>query len=203
MLVAVENTQLYHNIDNPFLLDPWQNVIKGTDGKQRIGDRITSRGIKYKLWLSNKLDRPNVSYRFVIGTIPQAINGTTINQANCINFIWKQADQGACQNVLILTPNKEYGVRIIYDKIMSNKLGFSQQNYRPLPGVAGGCESHIVKKFWLKPKRSAIVQYQDGQNNTRGRWIFQFVTAYDSYGTLTTDNIASMAWTMHLYWKDF
>ena len=29
-----------------------------------------------------------------------------------------------------------------------------------------------------------------------------YLIPYDSYGSLTTDNIASIAWTMRLYWKD-
>lgn len=201
-LIATENAQLYHNVDYPFLIDPWQNISKGTGGSERIGDRITNRGIKYKLWLSNKFDRPNITYRFVIGTIPQSVNGTQITQSNCVQFVWKQADQGSLANSCILTADKEFGTRIIYDKMWTNKIGYSEQSHRAVVG-AGGCEHHIVKKFWLKPKRSAIVQYQDGQGGSRGRLLFQFVVAYDSYGTLLSDNIASFAWSIHLYWKDF
>lgn len=197
-MTADENVQLYHNVDKPILLDPWSLIIKGTSGSNRIGDRITNRGIKYKFFLTNKWDRPNLSYRVTIGTIPQAVNGNLVTQANLINFLWRQTDFGTLGNTLVLTHNKEYGVRIIYDKTFSNKLG------NVIAGAsAQGKEHHLVKKYWLRPKRGGMIQYMDNQTQTRGRWLFATVTPYDSWGTFTTDNVASMAYSCHMYFKDF
>ena len=37
---------------------------QGTDEHERVGDEIIGQRINYKIWLSNKLDRPNVTYFF-------------------------------------------------------------------------------------------------------------------------------------------
>lgn len=197
-LYGIEDFQLYHNLDSIPFIDPWQYILKGNDGKTRIGDRIRNRGISFKIWLSNKLDRPNVTYRVIIGTCPQAINGYTMDGAGISAYIWQQVDAGACGNTTVLKTNKEYGFRIIYDRLVPIQKGIS--------GTASGANKETSRnlRIWIKPKRSGIIQYTDGGNaRTRGRWLFFLLCAYDSKGTATTDNIASYAMTMEMFYKDF
>lgn len=192
-----ENVQLYHNIDNYFMGDPWGTIVKGTDGKTRIGDRIRNRGVSVRLWLSNKADRPNVSYRVMLFTSVQAINATLINASNVSSWLWRQGDGGSLGNGLLLKVQKEYGFRVLYDRTFPVK--------NPSGGTAAGVnrETHIIKKIFIRPKKSGIIQYSDVGGGTKGRWLWGMVCAYDSFGTLTTDNIASYAYSYELFYKDF
>ena len=71
--MATENRQLYHNLggngvnrDIPLSLtslkpwlNPWLNIAEGTKWYDRIGDKISPRGMSLKLYLATKGDRPN------------------------------------------------------------------------------------------------------------------------------------------------
>ena len=63
---ALENKQLYHNLGAGVggliplsvtsigeFFHPWAFIAKGTDRFQRIGDKITPRGMSLKLYLAN------------------------------------------------------------------------------------------------------------------------------------------------------
>lgn len=196
-LQQYENIQLFHNMDNYFISDPWSFIVKGTDGKTRIGDRIRNRGIAIKLWMSNKADRPNLTYRVMLFTSPQAINANLINVVNVSSYLWRQGDGGACGNGLILKVQKEYGFRVLYDRLFPVK--------NPSGGTSSGSdkECHIVKKLFIRPKRSGIIQYSDVGGGSKGRWLFGFICAYDSKGTLTSDNVGSYAASIEMFYKDF
>ena len=67
-----ENLNLNHNV--PTLsgghLATTQSVSEDNTGTGaviacRIGDKVFARGISYKFWIANKLDRPNVMYKIV------------------------------------------------------------------------------------------------------------------------------------------
>jgi hypothetical protein len=73
-----ENGQLYHNkalyVSNLYGLIS-QGVNDGTAGQpppstSRVGDRIEVKNINVRLWLSNKLDRPNVMYKGILYNYP-------------------------------------------------------------------------------------------------------------------------------------
>lgn len=51
--------------------NPLRGLDQGTDEHERVGDEIIGQRINYKIWLSNKLDRPNVTYRIVVYRCPK------------------------------------------------------------------------------------------------------------------------------------
>ena len=79
-VMGAENQQLYHN--KPFyvgkLLQAIQQGIEDGDQgtgisgnpKCRLGDQIELKNVNIRLWLSNKLDRPNVMYKGVLFWYP-------------------------------------------------------------------------------------------------------------------------------------
>lgn len=206
---ADENVQLYHNIGyttTPLapsqcsltqVFNIWADISRGTGSFNRIGDRISPRGMSIKLWLSNKLDRPNVMYRIIVARIPKAINGTAVTSTNVDP--WDDIQLGSNGNKMIRLLDTDRGVKALYDKVVNNQIGFSSY---PLGG-AGGKEVHMYKKLWIKPKNARDIVYDStGSNQIVNNPIAVWVIPYDSYGTLTTDNIASMAYQGCVYYKD-
>lgn len=172
-----ENNQLYHS--QPFLHHNMLYTTHGVDSgdkpgiwTNRIGDEIYLQSLNVRLHLFNKQDRPNVHYRFLMfwyeaGVVP------TINDV-----------LDAQGNLMITKPNRET-VSIITDRIIPAVY----------PGPHGSEFSRIVK-INKRYKNKKIV-YNDSQNVNstvpKMKDVGWMLLAYDAYGTLTTDNIASFA----------
>lgn len=200
--VGEENKQLYHDVGAgagpttnqiATLFDPWQYINVGTGRQNRIGDQVTPRGIKIRLWLSNKLDRVDILYRIVIAVLPRAI-GTTYTVYNNVD-LFKAVDQGSCNNTMCGMVDMEKVKKVLVDRTyrLSNSSGYGD-------GTTGK-EVHMLKTFWLKAKRARPIKYTAAgahANNLLG----VYVIPYDAYGTLQTDNIASHAYIARLYFKD-
>lgn len=189
-----ENNQLFHDVTSTVVFDPYSFVVKGTQRNQRIGEEITSMGMKLKLWIANKLDRPNVMYRLVVGLFPRQINGSLITAANAPTFLYQQADAGNGANPLLLQKNNDNGVKWLYDKVLRLEKGTS--------GTAAGVnrECHMLKRLWISFKNRTL-KYA-GAVAPQGYVPIVFLEAYDSYGTLISDNIASYAYQVYVYYKD-
>lgn len=203
--IGDENVQLWHNngtVAGPTntmgslqtIFNPWADIPQGTQRYARIGDKITPRGMALKLWLSNKLDRPNCTYRVVVLRAPKTITNlvTTYN----VNP-FQEANLGGTGNSMLRPIDHDKGFRALYDKIFHVQAGVSGT----LAATSTNREYHKVVKLWIKRKRSRAIQFGDNGiivNNP----LMVFVWAYDSYGTLTTDNIASCAYWSRLYFKD-
>jgi hypothetical protein len=113
--VGSENQQLYHNIgysaatptpgSNPKSLidffDPWADIALGTTRFSRIGDKIQPVGMKIKLWMANKADRPNLMYRIMVVRMPKSIGGTVTDYQNVYPF--ETVNQGAVGNAVVLS----------------------------------------------------------------------------------------------------
>lgn len=207
--IAQENMQLSHNRgyqqfplapstlgSDPVFFNCWQDISQGTRRWERIGDKITPRGMSIRLWLANKLDRPNIIYRVIIGTVPQVQNVTAVN-ANNIDW-FQTANTGATGNRLILPLDTDAGFKTFYDKIFRNEAGFSSS-------VVGGNwvqrECHKFVKIWIRRKNARPIVY-DNTNKINNRYIYMLILAYDSYGTLETDQIASYSYNCRMYYKD-
>lgn len=204
--IAQENMQLSHNKgyqqfplapttlgSDPVFFNCWQDIAQGTRRWERIGDKITPRGMSIRLWLANKNDRPNVHYRIIIGTVPQVQNVTAVN-AN--NIDWTQtANTGATGNRLILPMDTDAGFKTFYDRIIRNEVGYSD-----VSGV-GRKELHKCVKIWIKRKNARPIIY-DNTNKINNRYIYMLILAYDSYGTLETDQIGSYSYYCRMYYKD-
>lgn len=201
--IANENQQLYHNTGTtgysyvgPVLYNPWRSIPLGTNNHQRVGDEIYPRGMSMRIWMANKLDRPNIIYRVIVAILPKQYNGLSMS-AGAID-IGRSFQQGANGNYVTMPIDVEKGIKVLYDKVYRNELGISTV---PL-GLTGGKECHIFKKLWIKRKRSNKVTWEPSGTEITNKPLAVYIIPYDSYGTLTTDNIASVAWTSVLYFKD-
>ncbi len=180
-----ENVQLFHNkalyISN--LLATTQGVKDPNDqsgNDARIGDSIRLTNANIKFWLSNKDDRPNVMYRLIMFWYDSPL---TLTDALCF---FTQT------NKMLDRPNTE-NISIIDQKYI-----FSQNNYAVDANNHERSQLATLKGNW-KGRR---VQYDEGGSTPKKRTIGVCVVCYDAYGTLQTDNIASLASNYQINFKD-
>lgn len=203
--IGIENEQLYHNCGTfqllfpgyiraiPQWFNPWAVMQQGAGRFQRIGDKITPRGMSLKLWLANKLDRPNILYRIIVAVLPKVSGGAiTIPRFDPFQI----PNSGILNNYLLTPPDTDKGVRFLYDKVVRNEIGYSEVV------SVGRKECHLYKKIWIKRKRSRPIVYDTTGLDIINKPLAIYVIPYDSYATLNTDNIASMAGYMRMYYKD-
>lgn len=188
-----ENLQLYHNVATTCTFDPWSGVLKGDEYFNRTGDELRIVGMKFKLWIANKLDRPNVMYRIVGGWCPRSINGGVITPTNVWTYVFEAArNTGVVGNCILGTRANRYGIKYLVDKTYNLQVGQSGTN-------TSDKECHMRKSFYFRPKYNRM-RYNG--NYPQGKVFFLGLMCYDSYGTLTTDNIASYSFCQKLFWKD-
>jgi len=203
MTLALENQQLYHNTGlplgahvKPIVFDPWNPtyVPRGTGIHERIGDSVVPRGMKIKIWLANKYDRPNILYRVLVLVLPRMYNNSIVSSGSI--DIGETPTGGSNGNYAMLPVDTSKGIKVLYDRLIRNEIGFSSFN-------GNGRECHKMVNLFIKSKGRPI-KY-DPAAGTPGHvnnFLAIYVIPYDSYGTLTTDNIASCAFHYKLYWKD-
>jgi len=205
--IGIENEQLYHNCGSFELLfpayiiavdawfNPWLEILKGISRFNRIGDKIVARGIKINLMLFNKHDRPNTKYRVIVATLPKSV-GATVTSSRFDPF--QIANSGAMGNNMIKPPDSDKGVRFIYDKIHTitgMQVAFTSA------GGGGAREMTKMVKLWIKSKSMITYDTTDGANLVN-KPLAVYVIPYEQYSTLETDNIASCAGFMRMYYKD-
>jgi len=192
-----ENLQLYHNVPKTIIsnmLYTSQSVADDGSGTAsyavRIGDQIVARGIAIKLWIANKLDRPNVMYRINVFKY----YSSTHPPVNDIYY-----SQGT-SNYMIRDLNIE-GYKVIKSFRLNVNQGASER-VETSTNEFRGAEGHKYLSFYI-PLKNRILTYQNGYNELRNNESMGVnIVCYDSYGTLTTDNIASVACSYKLYFKD-
>ncbi len=168
------NYQLYHNVPAPYynldnLLDP---IINGNTYNTRVGARIFVKELEMNLVLNNKVDRPNVSYRVSVCAAPATTS--TDSAAELFAF-------GGFTGLHIIN-NSE----LLSDTTFPQNQGSSMEN-----NVTPNKERSFTYRLKL-PINKHVVYNVDGKCATR---LVAFITAYDAYATLQTDNIASIAQT--------
>lgn len=191
-----ENVQLYHNAGNGVVGTTYymvvQNLLQTQQGltqSDRIGDAVHGVYLKVKLWLSNKSDRPNVMYRVAIITMPADQTGS----GNPTNLF--RGDIG--NKMLDYIDTDRY--KVIAHKIIQPMAG----DYSLESGATNREHSRMVT-FSIPLKNRKVVYNTDNgliprdQRNCLGLMVIP----YDAYGTLTTDNIASMSYVTKFYFKD-
>lgn len=190
--VISENVQLYHNtpISVSALLETQQGINDNESGtvqlSKRIGDEIVASGISLKFWFANKLDRPDVLYKLIVFKYKA---NTTVSNPD------PYESQGTT-NYMIRDLNVE---RFKIVKVVNFRISTSAQRITT-QDVFNGAEGHKAMTIWIPLKRR--IKYESGTSTPFG-WDYAFnIVAYDSYGTLTTDNIASFAINRKLYFKD-
>lgn len=190
----VENIQLWHNRTNyrVGLLASTQG-LEAPQGLQensenRVGDEIIARGLKFKIWVSNKVDRPNILYKLFCFKY----NTDTTSMTDAI--FWRGTDgDGGDMNRMIDSSNP---MRI---KLLKSYKLKSGPNYS-IPD--NGHEHSLLKEFYVPLNNSKIKYRVDGGNRPRFTDVGFAIVAYDAFGTLATDNIASYAYAISLYFKD-
>lgn len=204
--IAVENRQLYHNLGgngiaiplSPTAIGPWFNpwskITKGNERFQRIGDRITPRGMSIRLWYAHKSDRPNVKMRIIVAVLPKEVNGLVTTEAF---DPFQIANSGSNGNNLIWHADADIGVKFLYDKIHvppAQQVGSTSG--------ANGKEYTKFVKIWIRRKKSRDVVFNTSAQAILNKPLAIFMIPYEQYSTLTTDNVASMAGTLRMYYKD-
>jgi len=208
---AEENIQLNHNIGRNVgsvlipvmgsftnLYNIWADIPKGTGSAQRIGDRITPRGMSLKIYLANKVDRPNTMIRVIIARVPKAINGTATTVGN-VNPFETTLQLGNNGNKMLMNADSDRGVKFLYDKIHR----MTTQAWGAGIGGSGTKEQTKVFRLWIKSKRSRDIIYDStGSSQIVNNPILVWAVPYEQYSTLTTDEVASIAYEGKLYYKD-
>jgi hypothetical protein len=169
------NFQLNHNTPVPYfnksnLLD---SILQGTSAQQRIGNKIFIKELEVALILNNKFDRTNVCYRFAVTASP-----STTGTDAAVELFAGSGITGihAPQNSILL-----------HDATFPTNQGSSQS-----AGVQK--ERSHVHRVRIPINRAVVYNTSDGTCATR---LVGWVTAYDAFGTLTTDVIASVPQTSY------
>jgi len=204
--IGIENEQLYHNCGTqqvlfpgfvrsiPAWFNPWTNVGPGTGRMQRIGDKITPRGISIKMYLANKFDRVNTMIRVIVAILPKLISGSVVGT----RFDpFQLANQGANGNNMLNPPDHDKNIKFLYDKIHR----MSDQS-KDVVGASTGKELTKVIRLWIKNKSARPIIYDQGTFDINIRPMAVYVIPYEQYSTLNTDNIATVAGYMRMYYKD-
>ena len=175
---AEENIQLYHN--KVLYMDKWLSCKQGTadddslsaDRLIRIGDELYLKNINVRFWLSNKLDRPNCMYKLFLFWYD---SGDTLSDALCF---FTQTNK-----MLDRINNEQIS-------IIDQKTIFSGPMYDN--GTEKWEHSYLatLNGSWKGKK----LTYDEGGSIPKKRNIGVAVVVYDAFGTLQTDNIASIAY---------
>lgn len=191
---TAENLQLTHNgtyfKSNFFFTSQGTGDPQGLDSnpRVRIGDEIIARGIKFKWWLSNKGDRPNVMYNIYV------FYYNTLETPTASTF-WRGTDGvGGTMNRMLDNPNPDR-IKVLKKFVVNSKSQYV--------GTAPNLKEHSqYRECYLSFNNKKIVYRRDSSGVPK-HWDLGFaVVPYDSYGTLITDNIASFAWSSTFYFKD-
>jgi len=207
--IAFENRQLYHNLGSepsppgvvipvnvtsaPDWFNPWVTITQGTARNQRIGDKISPVGMSLKLWIANKADRPDTQYRLIVAILPKSV-GTNITTNVFDPF--QIATNGVTGNNLLLPPDRDLGVKFLYDRII--KPGTST----PFGGLTK--EKSRVIKLWIKRKRAGPIVFSGPLIGTTlmNKPLAIYCLPYEQFNTLTTDRVGSWSGYMRMYYKD-
>lgn len=203
---GVEDVQLYHNLGRgagplaptgvtsiPQLFNLWTDINQGSARFNRIGDDLYPRGMKIRMYLANKSDRPCTKIRIIVAVLPKVFGGTVTDFAF---DPFQITNSGAVGNTLLYPPDKDKGVKFLYDRIhrLPNdaNIGNGQVNKEPTKYV----------NIWVRPKKGSKIRYDTTSSTIVNKPIAVYAIPYEQYSTLTTDNVASCAAFARLYYKD-
>ncbi len=180
-----EDQQLFHN--KPYYLSSLLSNKQGTEDPNdlstrnvRVGDEVYLRNVNVRLWMSNKLDRPNVMYKAFL--------------------FWYDAGTALSDAVCFFTQTNKMLDRINNEQIsiIDSKTVFSKAMY--LNGTEKFEHSYLctLNGNWKSKK----ITYDEGGTVPKKRDIGLCVVCYDAKGTLQTDNIASFAYNNKIVVSD-
>lgn len=192
-----ENITLYHDFSDGALgttgnaVNKIQNLcqtVQGNSQNQRVGDEIYPVGISLRLWLSNKDVRPNVMYRIIVYTCPP-----DQVYANTPSAFWA----GASGNKMIDFINVDK-YKVIKHMMIKPFAG----DYSLETGATNK-EHSSYRKLWIPVKGPIKYQTDNGDvPKYQKHNICVAIGAYDAYGTVVTNDLATFAYTYRFYFKD-
>lgn len=190
--IATENVQLYHNggVGGNYVVQ--SNLLQtpvGTSQVTRVGDEVFGVGLKVRLWLSNKSDRPNVMYRVMIVSVPVEYASVTSPSNLFKNDVGNK----------MLDPVDTDRYKVIYHRVFNPAAGdFSLET-----GATNKEHSRLVSVYI--PLKNRRIKYNTDGGSTpsyQRNCLSLVVIPYDAWGSTTGDNIASMAYHTKFYFKD-
>jgi hypothetical protein len=186
----VGKVEYYHNTPQLLELNSSDALPTRGDGvDNRDGDSIRKIGTRHTMLIGGKWDRTNITYRLMYITYPRdatySYGDFFINKtSNCL------LDRMNTDRVKI--------IKTIYIKPQRASIVAHNSN------TAGGGDKEytIAKKVWLPSK--SIIKFPSGSSSEASNRKFGvLISAYDAYGTLTSDNIAYVQHLVSNYYKDF
>jgi len=206
--IGFENRQLYHNLGSepspPGVVipvnvtsssdwfNPWSTIIQGTRRNERIGDKITPRGMSLKIYLAAKLDRPHTMFRIIVAILPKELAGTVTTN---VFDPFQIPNVGTLGNNMLFPPDTDEGVKFLYDKIHKiTPNGFQSGQYAK--------ENTKTVRLWIKRKRSNPIVFNTFGAAIVNKPLAVYCIPYEQYSTLTTDRCGSWAGFMRMYYKD-
>ncbi len=173
-----ENRQLLHNKTDylPNFLECKQgtadpNDIQGASNRLvRVGDEYYLKSVNIRLWLSTKKDRPNVIWKAYM--------------------FWYDSEATLSDAVCYFTQQNK-----MLDRINNEQISvIDSQTIFSGPSYAGTENEHsslcTLKGSW----KNRTITYDSGGTVPKKRTIGLMVVAYDAFGTLQSDEIASYAY---------
>lgn len=183
IITSLENLQVYHNV--PSIIGNLVSTTQGMSQISRVGDEVIGQYLKLKLWLSNKSDRPNVMWRVIV-YCPRP--GTT-------TLDW-QTNSATNRIIAFVDTDK---LNVIKQKILNPPPG----DYSLESGAALKERSrYLTMNIPIKNQKISYFEDNGTVPKLQKHNICVAVIAYDAYGTLITDNIASYAFSYEFYFKD-
>ncbi|ALY05857.1 hypothetical protein [Ctenophore-associated circular virus 1] len=186
--IALDKEEIYHNKLYNFsknLLEVFPS--QGTGDGAREGDEIVTTGMKVRMILGQKSDRPNVSYKVWVVHYDDSTSGNAITYGNFFHNVTGNGMLDAVQNKRF----KVLKAFTIKSKGTTIEAGETSKEFvRPV-------------KFWIPFKKK--LKFVSDASNKASNILPQMnviVLPYDAYGTLGTDNIAYMQGSCTLYYKD-
>lgn len=178
---------IYHNISTRYggnLLGTVQGITDATGAANRIGDTINLVGMKFLMQFRQPADRPNVNWKIWI----LKIKGNPTLPISC--------------PVKAITGNLQLDPIDTEKCVLVKQLNYKHpDNY--WEGTTGTSkETCFFKKLWLPFNGQKYVYSGDNLDTGRDYQLCMFVTAYDTTGSLITDNIGTFTCSNMLYFKD-
>lgn len=187
--ISLPKWELYHNSLNESGTNISSSFLfQGDDDNARVGNEVYLTGIKYRLLLGQKADRPNVTYKIYIVEYDAGQAGTVSNEAHFYHWV--------SQNVLLdaIQSNRWKVLKAITFKAKIGSLEVGETSK----------EKTYPLSFWVPMKRKISFQQDSSAMVSMGMKdnLRVVVAAYDAYGTLPSDNIAYVQGCATCYYKD-
>lgn len=185
-------TELYHNIHNGLGINLLQyGPVQGDGDAQRIGNEVMLSGVKLTFMFYSKQDRPNTKFRVIIYSAPFAAFQPQSQYSTLFDDV--------TGNVMIDGMDKDavkvHKSMMIYPKNISANLKYEVDSFNT-------SEVTTFRKVWV-PYRTKLKYLNDtSTSELTNRTFYALVMAYDTYGTLVTDNIGAVQCWQRMFYRD-